>query len=157
VVSVRREVKPTPVTAQERDSARQATQERMRRTNPAWTWSGPDIPRNKPYYADIVTGDDGRIWIAVIPELTGLGRTSMGGRMGAGGGQATASMSIDPGPPPRPRPALYDVYEPDGTWLAQVEIPPRVSTGVRRGDHVWGIELDEDDVQRIVRYRIAWR
>jgi hypothetical protein len=49
------------------------------------------------------------------------------------------------------------VFEPDGTWLGQVEIPPRVSTMVRRGDLVWGVGYDEDDVATVRRYRIVWR
>jgi hypothetical protein len=49
------------------------------------------------------------------------------------------------------------VFEPDGTYLGQVETPPRFGTAVRRGDHVWGVELDEDDVPYVKRYRIVWR
>jgi len=59
--------------------------------------------------------------------------------------------------PPTPRPALYDVFEPNGAYVGQVEVPPRVSTVVRRGDYVWGVEFDDDDVQRVVRFRIVWR
>ena len=52
---------------------------------------------------------------------------------------------------------VYDAIEPDGTYLGQVEVPAGVVSFVRRGDQVWGVEFDEDDVPRVARYRIAWR
>jgi hypothetical protein len=157
VMSVRRAVEPLTVSGHERDSARAALTERMARTQPGWSWNGPDIPKVRPFYAGLSVGEDGRIWLPIIPEVTpAIGSVStLGGAMGRGGG----------GPPRRtesrssgtPRPALFDVFEADGTYLGQVQIPPRVSTVVRRGDYVWGVEFDEDDVQRVVRYRIVWR
>jgi len=155
VVSVRRDVKPQPVSRAERADARREVEERMRRTDPVWSWNGPDIPDVKPLYADIQVGLDGRIWVAVIPEVsTRIGSTSGGGGVGPPGSQRPAVK----GPPSDPpRPALYDVFEPDGRYLGQVQVPARFSSVMRRGDHVWGIAVDADDVPRIKRYRIAWR
>jgi hypothetical protein len=75
------------------------------------------------------------------------GRASLGGALRSSGSAAQE----------KPRPALYDLFEPDGTYLGQVQVPARVSTMVRRGDHIWGIAFDEDDVATVKRYRIAWR
>jgi hypothetical protein len=154
VVSVRREVKAEPVSRAERGEARRKIEERMRQTDPTWSWNGPDIPDAKPLYADLQVALDGRIWVAITPEVSPrTGTTSGGGGVGPSGRR----------PPPRvesrepSRPALYDVFEPDGQYLGQVQVPARVSSVVRRGDQVWGIAFDADDVPRIKRYRIAWR
>jgi len=158
VVSVRRDVPPTSVSGQERDSARAAVEQRMRRTDPAWSWNGPDIPKTKPFYAGLSFGEDGRIWVPIVAEVTpAIGGLTMS--MGAGMGRT----GIAPTPPTNassisvPRPALFDVYEPDGTYFAQVEVPPRVASVVRRGDYIWGIQFDDDDVEHVVRFRIVFK
>jgi hypothetical protein len=158
VVSVRRQVRPARVSRQQRDSARDAVEQRIRRTVPDWNWSGPDIPDVRPVYEDIVVGDDGRVWVARVKET---GRPGMGGvSLGGGGGRRGAPPRMRPAPlpgdDPASRPALYDVFEPDGTYLGQVEVPPRVWTVARRGDHVWAVAYDENDVAYVKRYRIAW-
>lgn len=156
VVSVRRNVRQVPVTRQERDSARDDVVARMRRTNPAWSWNGPDIPRDKPAYEALYVGSDGRIWVALVAEQRVGGGASMG--IGGGGAGAPRGAPRPESTTPQPRrPALYDVYEPDGTYLGQVRVPAGFASFVRRGDQVWGVELDEDDVPRVARYRIAWR
>jgi hypothetical protein len=159
VVSVRRDVRPTPVATQERDSTRSATQERLQRTEPGWSWSGSNIPNFKPFYAALHVGDDGRIWVPVVGEAPP--RAGSMSLLGNGVGRAGSGVPRRDAPPARdaakPHPALYDVYEADGTYLGQVKVPPRVATVVRRGDYVWGIEFDEDDVQRVVRFRIMWK
>jgi hypothetical protein len=38
-----------------------------------------------------------------------------------------------------------------------VQVPARVSSVIRRGDHVWAVAVDENDVPRLKRYRIAWK
>jgi hypothetical protein len=154
VLSVRRDVERTPVAARERDSARRYIEENMKRVEPLWRWNGPEIPRTKAHFNNILIGDDGRIWIPIVPE-SGPRPGSVSGMGGRGGSVGTAP----PRPPPDPgpsRPALYDVFEPDGTYLGQVETPPRFASVFRRGNHIWGVELDEDDVPYVKRYRIVW-
>lgn len=160
VRSVRREVPPQTVSSTERVAERNRVEESMRRNNPSWSWSGPDIPRTKPLYSDLFVGLDGRIWVALAPEMSARIGTINGGRpMGAGRPGAAPPPSI---PPPstsqtKDGPALYDVFEPDGVYLGQVQVPPRVSTVVRRGDHVWAVAFGEDDVASVKRYRIVWK
>jgi len=155
VVSVRRDVKPEAVSRAEGSEARREIEERMRTTDPTWSWNGPDIPDTKPLYSDIHLGLDGRIWVALVPEGgPRIGSTSMSMGIGNPGGARR--------PPPSPerapsKPALYDVFEPDGRYLGQVQVPARVSSVVRRGDHVWAVAFDAEDVPRIKRYRIAWK
>jgi hypothetical protein len=155
VVSVRRDVKPEPVSRSERSEARKEIEDRMRKTDPAWSWNGPDIPETKPFYHDLQVALDGRIWVPIIPEVSArIGSISSGG---GGVGPATNRPRVEGPPPPPPRPALYDVFEPDGQYLGQVQVPARVSSVVRRGDHVWAVAVDENDVPRLKRYRIAWK
>ncbi|HEX6313207.1 MAG TPA: 6-bladed beta-propeller, partial [Gemmatimonadaceae bacterium] len=114
VVSIRRDVRPEPVSRAERASARREVEERMRQTDPTWSWNGPDIPDVKPLYGDLQVALDGRIWVAVIPEVSPrVGASSSGG--GVGPSRAPRRRPQGP-PPPDPRPALYDVFEPDGQY-----------------------------------------
>lgn len=155
LVSIRREVRLEPVSRSERAAARTRVEELMRRTDPQWNWNGPDIPAVKPAFEGVATGLDGRIWIAVVAELNFGGSRSVslgGGRDGAP--RNNRSPSASPDTPSRP--AMYDVYEPDGRYLGRVEVPPKARTLVRRGDQVWGVALDDDDVPHIRRYRIQW-
>jgi hypothetical protein len=154
-VSVRRDVKAEPVSRAERSEARQQIEDDMRKTDPTWSWNGPDIPDTKPLYHDLQVALDGRIWVALIPEVSmRVGSSSSGG---GSIGPATNRPRVEGPPPPTPRPALYDVFEPDGQYLGQVQVPARVSSAARRGDQIWAIALDDDDVPRIKRYRIAWK
>ena len=156
VISVRRDVKPEPVSRSERAEARKRIEDRMRQTNPTWSWNGPDIPDTKPLYEELHVAHDGRIWVAVVPEVSS--RVGSISSSGGGGGPPGASRPRREGPPPPPpRPALYDIFEPDGQYLGQVQVPAKVSSVVRRGDQVWAIAFDDDDVPRIKRYRIAWK
>ena len=155
IISVRRDVKPEPVSRAERNEARQRIEERMRQTDPTWSWNGPDIPGTKPLYEDLQVALDGRVWVAVIPEVSArIGNSSSGGGIGRGPSQRS---QIKGPPPPPPRPALYDVFEPDGQYLGQVQVPAKVSSVARRGEYVWGVAFDDDDVPSIKRYRIAWK
>ena len=139
ITSVRRDVRPVPLSERQRDSARAAATESMRRSSPSWSWNGPDVPRSQAFYYRIVVADDGRIWVPLIEPV--------------------ASFSSSPAgtPPPTPRAGLYDVFEPTGSYIGQVEVPANVQVFVRRGDNVWGMEMGADDVPRVVRYRIGWK
>jgi hypothetical protein len=83
---------------------------------------------------------------------TGPGVT---GSVGIGGGNTPGRRP--PGDAEPPKASLYDVFEPDGSYLGQVQVPAGAYALVRRGDQVWGYAVGEDDVPRIKRYRINWR
>ena len=151
IVSIRRSVEARRVSAEERSAARSRIEAQMRVTDPGWNWNGPEIPRTKPFFENIAIGADGRIWVAVIPEVA-----ARRGSVGIGGGVISPRAPAGTKPLP-PAPALYDVYEANGTFLGEVAVPPRVNLAFRRGDYVWGTAYDEDDVTTVRRYRIAWR
>jgi hypothetical protein len=151
-VSIRRDARAEPVSRSERSEARTSVEERMRQTDPNWSWSGPDIPDHKPFYHGLVTGLDGRIWVNLTPNVrTGPG---VSGSVWSGGGNAPGRRPSAAEPP---KASLYDVFEPDGSYLGQVQVPAGAYAMVRRGDHVWGVATGDDDVPRVKRYRINWR
>lgn len=52
---------------------------------------------------------------------------------------------------------MFDVFEPDGTYLGRVR-PPQNATPKRfRGDDVWTVAEDEDGVKTLVKYRVVWQ
>lgn len=154
VVSVRRDVKPEPVSRSERAEGRRNIEERMRQTDPTWSWNGPDIPEHKPLYYGLVTGLDGRIWLSLTaetgPRIGGLSGVSSVGQ----GAPRARAPATDRGPS---KPTLYDVFEPDGRYLGQVQVPAGAAAVVRKGDQVWAVAFGDDDVPRLKRYRINWK
>jgi hypothetical protein len=58
---------------------------------------------------------------------------------------------------PFQEPSIYDVFEPDGTLVGRVRLPDDMTLHNMRGDTVWGVTKDADDVPTVRRYRIAWR
>ena len=155
VVSVQRDVTPEPVSRSERAEGRKEVEDRMRQTDPAWTWNGPDVPSHKPLYHGLFVGLDGRIWISLTPEsgprIGGISGTS---GVGAPGARRSSASDADREPP---KPTLFDVFEADGRYLGQVQLPAGASAAVRKGDLVWAVTIGDDDVPRLKRYRIAWK
>ena len=156
VVSIRRDIKADAVSATERREAKDRIETMMRRTDPKWNWNGPDIPGTKPFFTGISVGQDGRIWVA-RNSAQGGGTFSTSERStsgSAGGGRTPPPASTTRG---RSTPVLFDIFEPNGTYVGQVQVPARTTLFARRGDNAWGVVFDEDDVATVKRFRIVWR
>lgn len=164
IASIRREVTLEPLSAKTRDSARAEVTKELRQTDPGWSWSGPGVPRTKPAYRALMVAADGRIWV----ELSQAPRAKEDSLALGRGQMAVIQQRPDPSGQPRPRPAmkwycpvsgvsLFDVYEPSGQYLGQVEVPAKVDPVLTRGDFVWAATCSAEDVPIVVRYRIAWR
>lgn len=99
------------------------------------------VPDSKPLFRAIEIGQDGRVWLRryVAAELDD-------------------SVPVAPaGEAPQRRwrePTVYDVWEPDGTFLGTIRLPAGMVARERSGDLVWGTRIDSAGVERIVRYRI---
>jgi hypothetical protein len=102
------------------------------------------VPARKPPYRLLYVGERGRIWVW----------------------RYTAAEKMDPAdvPPPDPNrpppvswrePIVFDVFEPDGTYLGAVRMPPRARAAIFRGDTIWGIRRGELDEQYVVRLVVA--
>ena len=144
-VRVERSYTPVQVSATERSERREQITQVMRRLNPAWSWTGPDIPAQKPAIRDFRIGDDGRIWVRVYTPGEPIPPEDL--------------SPVPPGPNPPVRlttrePNLYDVFSPDGRLLGRVAPPSRTRLVRMRGNTVWGVQLDSLDVPYAVRFRV---
>lgn len=146
VLRIEREAEPVPVTGGERAAEEERVARAMRRLDPSWRWEGPSIPDVKPLIRSLHAGEDGRIWVQLHQPAEEL-----------------EDPEAEPGPdgespiPEFREPVVFDVFEADGRYLGRVEAPEGFQVGpapVFRGEHVWGIQHDELDVQYVVRYRI---
>jgi hypothetical protein len=102
----------------------------------------PPVPARKPPYRGLYIGERGRIWVW---------RYTVAEKM-----SPAEVREPDPNRPPPltwREPIVFDVFEPDGTYLGEVHLPPRTNAMVFRGDTIWGVrrgELDEEYVVRLV-------
>jgi len=102
------------------------------------------VPERKLPYDSFLPDESGRIWVRRHVE-------------------ARRDETVEPpseGTNQRPpiswvEPEVYDVFEPDGTYLGEVRFPWRTSPLVVRGDTAWGVRRGELDEQYIVRLAIA--
>ncbi len=104
------------------------------KSDPGWTWNGPDIPRYKPAFKAIFEDRDGRIWVYRVGE---------GVRNEAGEWQDTIQ---------------FDVFNRDGKFLGTVYAPHGVTAKPPpyvQGDMLIAQFVDEDQVPYIRRYSIV--
>jgi hypothetical protein len=128
---IEREYTPDPVTAADRVAAL----ERLKPLADAGIALDPGrIPAHKPAFDSFFTGDDGYLWV------------------------------VPPQPPPRDdRPrgiAAVDVFDPGGQYLGRLELAATLSPGtlpIARDGALYGVELDDLDVPRVVRLRVLGR
>ena len=151
-VRLTREFVPVPVAEEERAQRRASIEFRMRSIKSDFSWNGPEIPRDKPPIDDLAVGLDGRIWVqlSVPSEAYEPGpESSSSGPM--------RERGETPPPPVKFRPGTkrWDVFEPDGRYLGRIAVAREVSLFAMRGDQVWGVRRNEDDVPVVVRMRIV--
>jgi hypothetical protein len=104
----------------------------------------PPIPDTKPAYHGFDIGGDGQIWVRPFVP--------------AEKGKATQPV-MPPGREAPPsvtwrEPVVYDVFEPDGTYLGRLKIPPHLSLWAHSGNEVWGTVEGDSGELYVVRYRI---
>jgi len=59
--------------------------------------------------------------------------------------------------PPSPswiEPSVYDVFEPDGTYLGEVRVPKGTTLAIVRGDLAWGTRQGDAGKTYVVRLRV---
>ena len=158
VLSIRRNTPIVAVQAGERADWRTAIENFMRSPSAggqlSWQWSSPEIPSTKPAVSGVTLAGDGRIWVklhqtAVLNANIQILRapvTDM--NSGTLGPMVTAQRWLEPN--------VYDIYEADGRYVGQVDVPSNMVIRTIRGDVVWGVVTGSDDVQSPRRYRIRW-
>lgn len=145
---IERSVGSTSVQSGERDQEEERVTRGMRWLDPTWRWDGPQIPPKKPAFSGLFVGRQGRIWV-----------------LRDGPAYEVVDDDYDPTDPDDveirwKQDRLFDAFESDGTFLGTIQVP-RDFTMIRPmplfdGDRVWAVTSDELDVQRIVRYRLAF-
>lgn len=148
VLRIERRTDPVPVDPDEKADRYERATANFRRLSADWKWNGPEIPDVKPAFQRLSVAGDGRVWVQVsVP----------GERIPAD----ELALSDDPAAPPPERwrePVVWDVFEPDGTYLGPVHAPQGLRTSpepVFRGDHVWAVVTDALDVEYVTRFRIV--
>lgn len=145
-VRVERVFEPVPVSRGERAEEERRVTMNMRRMDPSWSWNGPAIPDQKAAYQDLLAGRDGRIWVHLYAAAV-----------------EGEDFDYDPTDPDSvedrwTEPVIFDVFEPDGTYVGRVEAGvgfQRYPEPVFDGDYVWAVREDDLGVQQVVRYRIV--
>lgn len=141
VLRIERVVRQVPVLPEEQASWEARNDWRRENQGQFMTSELPPVPNTKPPYRTLSIGEGGRVWVQrhVTAERADV-----------------VSESRPDRPPPLEwrEPSVFDVFEPDGTYLGEVHVPPRTSVHVSRGDQLWGVRRGELDEQYIVRLRI---
>jgi len=102
------------------------------------------VPDRKLPWASFLTDAGGRIWLRRHVEARKDDRV-----------EPREEESNQRPPISWVEPAVYDVFEPDGTYLGEVRFPMRISPLVVRGDTAWAVRRGEFDEQYIVRLVIV--
>jgi hypothetical protein len=145
VLRIERTSEPVAVKGGEKEARQQEIEYRMHGMVPGWKWNGPSIPDTKPPFGNILTGQDGRVWV-VVPRPA----------------VEKPNPEYDPKKPDSQatrwiEPIAFDVFESDGTYLGRVNAPEDFAMypwPFVRGDTVWAVTNDSLGVQRVVRYHV---
>jgi hypothetical protein len=145
------------VEANEKADAEERITTNMRNNFPGWRWNGPATPETKPPFRNVYAGEEGRIWVQLSQPAVEIPDDREDEARSAGAAPSGAQPRA-----PRPsrfrEPIVFDVFEPDGTYLGRVRTPDGFSISpdpIFRGDLVWAIRRDELDVPQIVRFRMV--
>jgi hypothetical protein len=143
-IVVTRDAPSIPVDEDERAYHEERILWLMRRLDPSWTWQGAPIPNVRAPASAMFIARDGSVWVQValpaerIPEAE------------------RDEQRADASPVRRWRERFaYEVFDRTGTFLGRVAIPPRTTLHDAAGDIVWGIQVNEDDVPTIVKFRVT--
>ena len=100
------------------------------------------VPEFKPVFKKIMTDMEGRVWVWRYVDAV------------------YTEENIGPHYGPESNwwePPTFDVFNPDGSYHARVELPLRAKFFEARGNYVWAVVKGEFDEQYVVRYRLEER
>ncbi len=101
----------------------------------------PPVPTSKPAYRGFLIGQDGRVWVQRHVTASRVGETV------AGTPERAPSLTWV-------EPSMYDVYEPDGTFLGEVRVPNATRLMLARGESAWGTRTGDDGEVYVVRLTV---
>lgn len=162
VLRISRTYEPAPVLPEEAEIERERLTAMFRNSYPGWRWNGPPIPVVKPAYAGLLAAADGRIWVRRHTKsrktTSDEARRVEEDRAASGSPTGTGRRSERSGNP-YTEPVVFDVFEPDGTYLGRVDAPEDFAlypVPVFRGDTVWAVVRDDLDVSHVHRFEIEF-
>ncbi len=141
---IERSVGRVPVPDEHRAQLREQIIWNLRMTDPAWTWDGPDMPREKAPVAGVRAMADGQLLVSV----------------------STPSEPYEPDPPrvvegQAPQPLVkfrsltaYELFTADGRLRGRFTMPRGAQLHALRGDDAWGTVIDSLDIPYLVRWRL---
>lgn len=145
LLRVERLVEPTRVGDAESAQEREYVTKGMRWLDPAWTWTGPEIPPTKPILSQLFIGRDGSVW--ALREGEAVDRDDPDYK-------PNDASSVER----RLRSALsFDVFAADGAFLGSVALPPEVQLRPQPSFDARGfvaLELDAAGVPRLTRFTV---
>lgn len=143
---VERRVTATPVLEAEATQERAYVTKGLQWLDPSWTWSGPDIPRVKPFISQLFIGSDGSVWL--LREGDAEDRDDPDFR-------PDDASSVER----RLRSRLsLDAFTSEGEFLGTVAIPAGVQLRPQPAFDAQGfvaLEINDDGVPRLVRYAVV--
>jgi hypothetical protein len=110
-----------------------------------------DIPREKPFFSNVIADDDGRIWVKLHTpgERVPQNELTTGRARGRGAAPPSAERVVFR------EPILYEVFEPDGRYLGRVQLPDFLYPPAIKGNAVWAATTDANGVPVVTRFRIT--
>jgi hypothetical protein len=104
----------------------------------------PQTPTTKPFYKEFLIASDGRLWVRKF--MAGVAAT-----------RSTHAASDGRPTIPFDEPTGFDVFSPDGTYLAELVFPVGFQALWIGSDRVHGVRYGEQGEQLVVRYRFNRR
>jgi len=150
VLAFGRDYEPVPVLVDEASIRRRQITKNFRDNFPGWSWNGPPIPDVKPPYANLLTSQEGRIWVQIHAASE---------RYMNADDQRAEELRLERPVNPYREPIVFEVFEPTGQYLGRVETPDGFSLYPRpviRDMTMWGVIRDELDVARVHRFRVEF-
>lgn len=145
VLRVEREVEPVAVSPAEAAQERAYVTKGLQWLDPAWTWTGPDIPQSKPLLSQLFTGHDGSLWALREGEAVDGEDPDY---------QPNEASSVERRLRSRLR---FDVFTATGEFLGTLALPIGVQLRpqpVFSASGFVALEIDAVGVPRIVRYTV---
>lgn len=134
-----------PIAPAERAQARDEAVAGMQWLDPAWRWTGPEIPARKPAIGGLWIADDGRV--GVLREGPALAIPTPEGDTAAPARRWTPTWELD-------------LYRADGAMQHRIALPVALQlrpAPVLLEDGLVGLTIETDGIPRLVRYRFADR
>lgn len=134
--------RPIELSANEKRETRRWVEQWMREADPQWAWRGVKLPDERPPIVQLLGALDGRIWVQ---------RSSDRPRAAV----RTADARLQPWLTSAEQ--VWDVFEPTGELVGRASTNLNFRPYAARGDSLWGILRDDNDVPTLAKMAIRRR